>query len=490
MAYANQARLALSADAATRLLTGWRRGTGSTSSRLAGALRAAIDRGELLPETRLPPERDLARALDVGRGTVAAAYGALLRAETIERRQGSGSWVRTPAVGNGGGELASRSPHRLASLVGADDKGAINLQPASFAMPPGLDDLLAEAGRELARVSRGHGYLPQGYAPLRRAIAARLSERGLPTTEDEILVTTGAQQAIALTAMVLVRPGEFVLLEDPTFPGAIDAYQFVGARLLAVPVTTNGMDIGAAADALDRVEARVVYVTPSFQNPTGTLMPTDARQHLLALAQRHDAVIVEDDTFGELAFGTTRLPPIARFDRDGRVVLVGSLSKIFWGGLRVGWIRASRHLLGRLGHAKGVIDLASSLPSQALATAMLRHGHELRRRRIEEARAGLAALADLLAKHLPSWTYTAPAGGLVLWVKLPQGSATEFARMARQHGVAILPGTAVSPSNAGDDRIRIPFSASRTELADAMPRLARAWHAYERSPSARTRVLV
>lgn len=487
---ANQAKVALSAERLRGLLGPWSEGPGAVSVRLAGALQSAIDRGALLPETRLPAERELARVLSVGRGTVASAYGALLRADVIDRRQGSGSWVRTPAMGNGGGELASRSPHRLASLVGAEDEGTINLQPASFGVPSGADDLFAEASDELARAARGHGYLPQGYAPLRSAIAARLSERGLRTSEAQILVTTGAQQGIALTAIALTRPGDFVLLEDPTFPGAIDAYQYAGTRLLPVPVGSSGMDLDTVADALERVAIRLLYVTPSFQNPTGTLMPLDQRRRLVALAERHDAVIVEDDTFGELGFGSAPPPPVATFDGDARVVLVGSMSKIFWGGLRIGWVRAPQPLLGQLAHAKGVLDLASSLPSQVLATAMLRHGHDLRRRRLEEARAGLATLVGLMAKHLPNWTFTTPEGGLVLWVRLPHGSSTELARVARQHGVAILPGTAVSPSGGGDDRIRVPFTLSRKELADAVQRLASAWQAYERSTTLRSRVVV
>jgi len=428
--------------------------------------------------------------LSVGRGTVASAYTALLRTEVIERRQGSGSWVKTPVIGNAGGEFASRSPHRLASLVGDEGKGTINLQPAAFGLPSGTEELFAEASAELARAARDRGYLPQGYPPLRTAIAARMSERGLRTSDADILVTAGAQQGLALTAIGLTRPGEFVVLEDPTFPGAMDAYQFAGTRLLSVPVTSTGMDLDAAAHILERVAARLLYVTPSFQNPTGTVMPLDARRRLASLAERNDVLIVEDDTFGELGFDATPPQPLATFDPDGRVVLVGSLSKIFWGGLRIGWVRAPQSLLGRLAHTKGVLDLATSLPSQILATVMLRHGDELRRRRLDEARTALSIVTGLLAKHLPSWTYAPPSGGLVLWVRLPHGSATELARVARQNGVAILPGTAVSPSGGADDRIRLPYTLPRRDLVDAVTRLARAWQTYEQSSTLRSRVVV
>ena len=472
------------------MLGAWSDADGALSQRLAGAVQRAIQRGDLSSNTRLPPERELAAVLSVGRATVAAAYRSLLRAEVIDRRQGSGSWVRTAAPSRATGELASRSPHRLSSLVGAEEKGTLNLQPASFGVPPGSEGLFAEATAELARVAHEHGYNPQGYQPLRSAIARRLSERGVGTSADDILITTGAQQAIALSAVTLVRSGDFVVLEDPTFPGAIDAYQYVGARVLPVAVRPTGIDVEAAAEAMGRVAVRLAYITPSFQNPTGTVMPLDARRYLAAIAERNDVIVLEDDTFGELAFATDPLPPLAAFDPDGRVILGGSLSKIFWGGLRVGWVRASRALLGRLAHTKGVLDLASSLPSQILATAVLRHGGELRKRRLEEARVGLQTLEALMGKHLPAWTYAAPSGGLVLWARLPHGSATDLARIARQHGVAILPGTEVSASGGGDDRVRIPFTLPRRDLSDAIARLGRAWSAYDRSTTLRSRVVV
>jgi DNA-binding transcriptional MocR family regulator len=465
-----------------RLVRGWVAGEGALHARLAAALEAAIERGDILPGTRLPPERKLAKALSIGRNTVVAAYGSLAKRRLVARRQGSGTWVEPAGDYAGGraGELATRAQHKLFAVSSFGDRGdAISFLGAT---PDGIDalgELSARAARELERISGHHGYWPLGYPPLRREIARRLTARGLRTAEEEVLVTTGAQQAIALTAAAFVGQGDFVTIEDPTYPGAIDAYRQAGARILSARVGPTGIDLELLGELLARAEVKLVYATPSFQNPTSALMPEPERRQLAQLASARGAVLVDDEAHAELALGGVGAPPpVAEFADDARVVTIGSLSKVFWGGLRIGWVRAPQPLLSHLARPKAILDLASPVPSQVLAALLLQRADELVAARCDELRARAALICSLVARHLPGWTFTEPAGGLVVWARLPHGSASELAEVARAEGVLILPGSMTSASGSFDDHVRLPYVAKPAVLKEGVRRLARAWHSY------------
>lgn len=464
-----------------RRLRGWAAGKGPLHVRLAAALKAAIERGDVLPGTRLPPERRLAKALSVGRSTVVAAYASLAKQGLVARRQGSGTWVEPVGDYARGraGELATRAQHRLFAVSSFDERhGAISLFAATPDSVAAVGELSAQAAEEIDRVSEHHGYWPLGYPPLRQEIAKRLTARGLRTAEAEVLVTTGAQQAIALTAAAFVGPGEFVVLEDPTYPGAIDAYRQTGARILSAPVGPTGIDLDLVREVLARADVKLIYATPSFQNPTSALMPIGERHRLAQLASDHGTLVVEDEAHAELAFDAAAPPPIAAFADGASVVTIGSLSKVFWGGLRVGWIRAPQPVLSHLGRLKAVFDLGSSLPSQVLAALLLQRADEIIPIRIEELRSRSALLGSLVSTHLPGWSFAEPAGGLVLWTKLPHGSASELAEVARANGALILPGSMTSPSDWFDDHVRLPYVARPEVLEQGVRRLARAWQAY------------
>jgi DNA-binding transcriptional MocR family regulator len=480
---ANQAQLALTAEKLVAQLGRWAEEKGPLYARLAGAIVAAIERGEALPGARLPPERELARVAAVGRNTVAAAYRLLHEQGLLERRQGSGTRVSAP---NGAmaraGELASASGYKLASLgIGDEDEGTISLVAGAPAGLEGLAELASEVSPELANAAAGGGYWPLGYPPLREEIAKRLSQRGLATDASEVLVTTGAQQAIAITALAFVRSGDVVVIEDPTYAGAIDAYRHVGARLMPVPVAADGIDLDLLRPALNGAAAKLVYATPTFHNPTGSLMPRAARLRLSRFVREAGAILVEDETLAELSLGADAPAPVAANPVDAAIITVGSLSKLCWAGLRVGWLRAPRPLFSHMARVKAILDLGSSLPAQLLATALLRDGHRIRDARRSEIRSRYDLLASMLAHHLESWRHTPPAGGLVLWAKLPHGSATDLAAVARHTGVVILPGPMTSPSARYDDHIRLPFIAEPTLLEEGVRRLSQAWQTYNRS---------
>jgi len=463
-------------------LTGWNTGrAGPLHARLAGALRVAIERGEVVPGFRLPPERQLAHTLGISRTTVVTAYDALRDEDLLESRQGSGTWVReTPDLESA--RLAARSPgglerHLLPRALGGGLAAIDFLGACLPALPGTLEEALALANRDLARLSTTTGYAPLGLDRLREAIAARFGAGGLETRPEQVLVTNGAQQAISLLASLLLRRGDRVVLEDPTYPGAIDAFAATGATLVPAPLGADGVDVGALTDLCARVRPRLVYVMPTFQNPTGAVMKPPERLALGRLAQRTGTVVVEDNTLADLALEAAPPPPVASLLPDAPIVTIGSMSKLFWGGLRVGWLRAPDALLRRLGSLKVAHDLGGSMLSQAAAVRLLERFDEVRAARIDEARRRLAALLSLLAEHLPTWRYRRPAGGLSLWVRLPHGDAEGLAEVAQRHGVSVVPGPVTSPTGGFSDHLRLVFVQDEDALREGVERLARAFRA-------------
>ena len=466
------------------VLEGWRLGEGSLQRRLAAALATAVERHDLLPGTRLPPERVLATQLGVARTTVSAAYQLLERRGLVDRRQGRGTHV----TGRDGTPMALRAADLTTSLQrnvifrrlteGSPD--AIDLLGSSA--PPGTAIRQAVAAAteaiDLDELMRDHGYYPLGYPPLRRAVAAHLSARGLPSTAEQVLITGGAQQAVSLLAAYYLSPGSVIVLEDPTFPGAVDAFRAAGGRILSVPVHASGADTELIAATISENAVRAVYLMPTFHIPSGTVMPEAARRELARLGRASGVPIIEDTTLTELALGCEPPPPIAAYGRDTHVVSIGSLSKLFWAGLRVGWIRASRSTIAQLGQLKAVADLGSSVVSQAIAVSMLADAERITDLRRKELTKKLALLEDLMHGMLPDWRWRRPKGGLSIWARLPAGNSTELAQIAGRHGVLIAPGPLMSPSGRFEEFVRLPFDHEPAVLREGVGRLASAWESY------------
>ena len=466
-------------------LRDWSTGHGALFDQLAAALRHAIERGELPPGSRLPPERLLGTYLGVGRRTVASAYRSLDALGLVERRQGRGTTVR--------GVEAPRWDDRTAKLTTALHRnivfGSLAHEPAptvdllSVYSPPS-DGLVVELMQSAASLLGGeltvhhHGYMPAGYPPLRAAIAQRYTDTGIPTVEEEVLVTSGAQQGISLVACAFVKPGQLVVVEDPTVPGAIDAFRAFGARLLTVRVDEDGVRVNAVAAVLARNTASVVYVMPTYQSPTGAVMPEPSRKLLVELAARTGVPLVEDATLNDLGMGYTPPPLLAAYSRTAPVLSIGSLSKLFWAGLRVGWIRGPRALIAHLARLKAVTDLGTSALSQAVAVRLLSEIEQMKAHRSVEMAQKLELIEWLLETQCPGWTWRRPPGGLCLWCKLPMGSALEFTQIALKHGVAIMPGTIASATNSFDDHIRLPFGYEGELIEEGMLRVGAAWREY------------
>jgi DNA-binding transcriptional MocR family regulator len=465
-------------------LEGWRLGEGTLQRRLATALAAAVERRDLLPGTKLPPERVLAAQLGVARTTVSAAYELLERRGLVDRRPGRGTHV---TAGDGtpvdlqAADLTT-SLQRNVIFRRLTDRPADAIDLLGSSAPPGAAIrqavAAAAAAVDLDELMTDHGYYPLGYPPLRRAVAAYLSARGLPTSQEQVLITGGAQQAISLLAAYYVSPGSVIVLEDPTFPGAVDAFRAAGGQILTVPVHAAGADIELIAAAISENTVRAAYLIPTFHNPSGAVMPEAARRELARFGRASGVPIIEDNTLADLALGCEPPPPLSAYVHDAHVVSIGSLSKLFWAGLRVGWIRAPRSAISQLGQLKAVTDLGSSLVSQAIAVGLLADAERIGDLRRTELTGRLALLENLLHGMLPDWRWQRPKGGLSIWVRLPAGNSTELAQIAGRRGVLIAPGSLMSPTGRFDEFIRLPFDHEPTVLHEGVRRLASAWQSY------------
>ncbi|MBX9388686.1 PLP-dependent aminotransferase family protein [Streptomonospora halotolerans] len=414
----------------------WSAGRGPLYLLLAARLRRLIDEGELAPGTALPPDRALAAALTVARGTVVAAYEELRREGRIRRRQGSGTRVAGPV--RPGPRESTGAPVFLHLLEPRDDVVLLACA-APDAPPPALPAAYERALARLREVTGDIGYHPLGHVRLRRAVAEHYARRGVPTEPDQVLVTNGGQQALALLARAFVGPGGTALVEAPTYPGALEAFREQAAAVRTLPVGLDGFG-RAVRDRGRRPD--LAYVAATHHNPTGAV-----------------------------------LPPLAAYGRT--VISVGSLSKSVWGGLRVGWIRAPRPVVDRLGRLRAVHDLGGNVAAQLAAAELLPRVESLCADGAADRRARHDHLRTELARRLPDWQAPPVPGGQTLWVRLPHGDGDSFAQTALRHGVAVLPGSGLDASGGSREFVRIHFLADHATLTTAAERLARAWRAYE-----------
>ena len=480
----------------------WHAGGGPLYLALADGLERLLRQGTLAPATRLPSERRLAALLSVSRGTVVAAYETLRERGLVSAKQGSGTVVNHGASPFSGPRearlataLAGGSIFRglLEPEVGArsGDGGLLDLRAACWSGDDGLPDDLFELDRAaLATLRQGHGVFPAGIPELRAAIADHLAARGLPARPEEVVVTAGAQQAIALLGHLLLGRGDVALVEDLTYPGAIEAFAATEAQVVGVPLGPAGVDLDALERMVAQFRPRLVFLIPSAHNPTGVTMPALARQRLAELATGWETVLIDNESLAETWLDEPPPPPVAAFQaspqprpattprRPGQVLTVGSLSKPAWGGLRIGWVHGPQATMARLARLRTSQDLATSALSQHIAVQVVRRLDELTSRRRAEHRRRLRAVRDALNRELPEWSFAPPSGGHFLWVRLGDGSSTELAQLAAGAGVGIAPGPQFSPRRAYDGYLRLPYGLPPGTLAEGVRRLAAAWRAY------------
>lgn len=458
-------------------LSDWTRGSGPMLARLASALESAVLRGTIAAGARLPSERELAARLGISRSTVVAAYDRLKAEGRAHTQRGSGTYAGPPGPLARGGRF---SPGHLVSIVDNRDGPRQTVEFTIAALPGSRE--LAAAGERVAKQlqrlsSETPGYLPLGLPALRREIAGYYDRRGLPTDPDQIIVTSGAQQAIALVAQLF--RGERVAMEDPTNPASLDAFRAAGADIVAIGVDADGANI----DELERLPAArlpaAVYSATTYNNPTGTVLSDARRQALAAMAEREGWTIVEDETLCDISrFAIEPPPPIAALDTGATVLSIGSACKLYWGGLRIGWVRGEADMINRIAPLKIVADLGTSLVSQALCAELLPLRDRVRAERQAQLAERYETLTDALDRELPAWVRNEPCGGSSLWIELPHGDSASFAVEAARFGVNVAPGPVFSSAERHKRRLRLPFVLDNEVLVAGVERLAAAWSVY------------
>ena len=457
----------LDAAALTRLLGRWTRADATLPTALADAIGELLGSGVLAGGTRLPSQRALAQALGTARVTVTDAYEQLRSRGLLAARPGSGARLVAPASVLGAG---IRTDGRLASFTG-HGAGGIDLSSGAL---PGLPFIAEAVARldltELRAELDQDGYHPAGLPRLRAAVAAQFDRDGLPTDPEQVLITSGSQQALWLLAQVLVGPGDGVVVEEPTYRGALEVFRARGAALSSVPVRADGPDLDLLAHALAR-RPRVAYLQPVAHKPAGVSIGAPARRALAEQLGGSEVVLIEDASSADLVLDDRGVRPfLATATPPDRTVVVGTASKLLWGGLRVGWVRAPRPLVARLVALRRAVDLGSAVIEQLLAADLVAGTDRARAERSSALRARLASTGELLREHRPNWRWATPAGGTGLWVDTG-GDAVALAERARRRGTSVVPGPAFSAHGGFGQHLRLPLWHPPEQLRPALDAL-------------------
>ncbi|WP_431041149.1 PLP-dependent aminotransferase family protein [Streptomyces sp. P1-3] len=444
---------------------------------LADGVRLLVLEGRVPVAARLPAERELAAALKVSRTTVATAYEALRGEGFLESRRGAGSWTAVPA----GRPLPGRG---LDPLPPEATGSVIDLGCAALPAPePWLTRAVSGALEELPPYAHTHGDYPAGLPALRQAIADRYTARGVPTMPEQIMVTTGGMGAVAATCRLFVRPGERVAVESPSYANVLQLMREAGVRLVPVAMADRlaGWDLPAWRQTLRDAAPRMAYVIADFHNPTGALADDEQRRELVDAARSAGTVLIADETMSELRLdgtGDDAAPrPVSAFDPSGStVVTVGSASKSFWAGLRIGWVRAAPDVVRSLVAARAYVDLGTPVLEQLAVTWLLNTGgwDEAVTLRRGQARENRDAVVAAVRRHLPDWEFTVPRGGLTLWTRTGGLSGSRIAEAGERLGVRVPSGPRFGVDGAFEGFVRLPFTVSGAVAEQAATRLAAA----------------
>jgi len=461
-------------------------------------LREMILDGTLSEGSRLPPERKMAVALGVNRSTVVNAYRELAADGLVEAHVGRGTTVCRPPGGTGWqpfdsaqgrlvlqtqplvwGEYFVPRPEGgrdpllrdlTALLARADTISFAAGIPAPELYP--LDDFRQAMAHVLT--SAGQTLLQpcpvEGYYPLRQTIAQRMAGRGATLRAENILVVTGCQQGLDLIARAFLWAGDEVVVEAPSYLGALQIFGAAGARLLGVPLDEEGMRLDILENLLARYRPKLIYTLPTFQNPSGRTMSPGRRLRLLELARRYRVPIVEDDPYGELYYTEYPPSPLLALDQDGYVIYLSTFSKILFPGLRLGWVAAPRPVIERLSQIKQLADLHCSTLIQGAVHEFCQRGaldrHLDRVRDLYRQRRD-AMLSELSQYGPAGLEWDEPQGGFNLWCRLPPGlKARHVMAEAARQGVAVVPGEVFYPDGGGQEEIRLNFGCLPVALIE------------------------
>ncbi|MEW6746682.1 MAG: PLP-dependent aminotransferase family protein [Planctomycetota bacterium] len=460
---------------------------------IAHKLRELILTGAIPPGGRLLPSRKLAETLQVNRSTVIQAYQALWAEGLIAGQVGRGTVVRssgarTPVAAPSwemrfatGEEAHDLETRELVRLLGRSD--VISLAaglPAPDLFP--MEELEQVVREVLARDGRAflHWCAAEGYAPLRKILA----ERFTGVSPAEVMVLSGSSQGLHLLSRALIQPGDFVVVESPTYLGALQVFRGAGARLVGIPVDEHGLDIAMLERVLARMQAKFVYTIPTYQNPTGATLSLERRRALLELAYRHGVPVIEDDPYSLLGYEGDSLPSLKELDTQGYVLYLSTFTKTLFPGLRVGWLVAPKRVIERLTPSKYLSDLFTSSLAQAAVHEFCRRGlleQHLNRVR-EEYRKRRDVMERALRQYCPKIQFTTPRGGYFIWGRLPHGIvARELLREALEKKVSFINGEIFSADGRGQEHIRLTFASSPpAQIEEGIQRLAAALRPFTR----------
>lgn len=441
---------------------------------LANQLEESIRAGVLQPGDKLPSVRRTSNARAVSMATVFQAYYLLEARGLIRARERSGYFVSGADARMPQPQLVSAPADQCISVDVSDRVFEVleammkrNVVPLGSAMPsPSLFPLqrlgksMAAAARTLSPWATVDEMSPGKHA-LRRQIATRYAADGINVHPDEIVITNGALEALNLCLATVARPGDTIVVESPTFYGALQAIERLGMRVLEVPThPCDGIDLAALEQAIARHHPKACWLMPTFQNPLGCTMSVDNKQRLVALLAQHGIPLIEDDVYGELYFGDRRPPPAKTFDTQGLVLHCSSFSKSLSPGYRVGWVAAG-HYARDVARQKLTTTLATSAPAQlGLSRYLGSAGYDRHLRRLrEQLSAQHDALAERVARYFPAGTQaTRPEGGYFLWVVMPEGiDALALHHKALAQRVSVAPGPIFSASRQFGNCLRLNF---------------------------------
>ncbi|QEO09158.1 PLP-dependent aminotransferase family protein [Protaetiibacter larvae] len=455
----------LSARALALLMVDWRGSNGPAYAALADRVRLLVLDGRIPLGTRLPAERELAAQLGLSRTTVSAAYAELRDTGYLDSVRGSGSTARLPRDGGVDLDLLAEAP--------------LDFSKASLPALPAVAQAAQAAVDRLPSFLGDSGFDPFGMLVLRRAIAERYTARGLPTAPEELMITVGAQAAIHLLARTLLARGDRAIVESPGYPHAFEALKSAGARLVPVAVTTDdGWDVAGLEQAFQRTSPTVAYLMPEFQNPTGKTMDDDLRARVAALAEREGTTIIVDETMTGLGLdGQDRPLP---FPVNRGVVVIGSVGKSIWGGLRIGWVRAERELIQRMARVRFASDLGTPILDQLIVAELVPDYEQILAGRRAYLRQGRDHLTRRLRAALPQWRVPHVEGGIVAWVNLGAPLSSQLALAARNEGLVIGAGPRFGLDGVFERFLRIPFGQPADQIDQAVVALASAWSSVAR----------
>lgn len=468
-----------------RHLGAWRTAhAGPTYRQLSDALRLLVLDGRLPLATRLPGERELATALGLSRTTAAAAYGVLRADGFLTGGRGEAPRTSLPVHPR---QRSGSSGHEATVASRRDAADLIDMTSAVLPADPNVHAAYVGALDRLPASLPGHGYETEGLEILREAVAAGYRRRGLPTSTGQILITHGAHNGLVHMLRLMVKPGDPVVIDHPTYPQAIDAIRAVGGRPAPVSLPQDegdGWDIDGLISTCLRTAAPMAYLVADHNNPTGRMMRASERSRLISGLKGASTLLVLDETLVELTLSGP--PALSASAVDGpRVVRLGSMSKSVWGGLRIGWIRADRALIQRLSLSRSSLDLGVPVLEQLAAVELLNDGGAALSGRRQLLRARRDHLLKRLAEHLPDWVCPRPDGGLSVWAHLPVAASTALTLRCEALGLRLAAGPRFGVGGAFERNLRLPYTLPEPVLDEAVNRLARAAGQVERGAAPR-----